>query len=486
MAGLSHSNPGSSPCQSCQQQEEENMNSSDAVSAPWMVELRSSKAFVTWVVAIAVFTDVFIYGMIIPILPDVLKIRVSIPEDESFGSTLFVGSPPYLLRPAAAFGYLADKTSSRQTPFMLGLLALAGSTVMFWFARTIEALVVARTFQGLSCAVVWTVGMALIVDTMGKDQARLWGRLLGGLSIALIFVDIVLRLIMIEHKNANRWFDDVHPESESEAGTETERLISPATATQLAPPYESIPWVHEHEDDPESQPRQLNSKSAAEGSTNTKSSMPGMLRMMCSLTLLIILQATLIEAMAWSSFDSVLPLYVRSTFSMTPLGIGLCFIPLFIPSFLSTFIGSAVDKHGSRPVAISGFLLDVPTFFLLRLVASNTLRDQIILYFLLFFAGLAAALKTVSLMVEVTRAVEEKERLCPGIFGEKGGTAQAYGLFNAAWSGGQVAGPLVAGWLVDRWGWGVMVSVFGGVSAVTAVGLLFTATETATAKGERK
>jgi MFS family permease len=168
---------------------------------------------------------------------------------------------------------------------------------------------------------------------------------------------------------------------------------------------------------------------------------------------------------------------------MTPLGIGLCFIPLFLPSFLSALIGTAVDKHGSRPIAILGFVIDVPAFFLLRLVSSNTLRDQTILYFLLFFAGLAAALKTVSLMVEVTRAIETKERLCPGIFGEKGGTAQAYGLFNAAWSGGQVAGPLVAGWLVDSWGWDVMVSVFGGISAVTAVGLLVT---TATTKREKK
>ncbi|KAL4813258.1 major facilitator superfamily domain-containing protein [Aspergillus spinulosporus] len=506
MAGQLHSDPGFSPCRSCQQQEP-NTKPSDIVSAPWMVELRSSKAFVTWVVAIAVFTDVFIYGMIIPILPDVLKTRVSIPEDElqkwisillaAFGGALFVGSP--------VFGYLADKTSSRQAPFMVGLLALAGSTVVFWFARTIEALVIARTFQGLSCAVVWTVGMALIVDTMGKDQvgtamgivstAMTVGTVIGpfiggvllskagyhtvfGLAIALIFVDITLRLMMIERKNATKWVDDSNPESECESGAETERLMSPATAAQLASAYDSIPRVNEHPRDSESQSLHSNSKSVAEGSTSTKSSMPGILRMMCSVTLLIILQATLVEAMAWASFDSVLPLYVRSTFSMTPLEIGLCFIPLFMPSFLSALIGSAVDKHGSRPVAILGFLIDVPAFFLLRLVSSNTLRDEIILYFLLFFAGLAAALKTVSLMVEVSRNIEAKERLCPGIFGDKGGTAQAYGLFNAAWSGGQVAGPLVAGWLVDSWGWGVMVSVFGGISAVTAVGLLVTTTAT--------
>lgn len=79
------------------------------------------------------------------------------------------------------------------------------------------------------------------------------------------------------------------------------------------------------------------------------------------------------------------------------------------------------------------------------------------------------ACKTVALMVEVSDAVEELERNCPGIFGETGGTAQAYGLFNVAWSGGQVAGPLLAGWLSLEGGWGFMVIVFGVLSGLIAV-----------------
>lgn len=41
---------------------------------------------------------------------------------------------------------------------------------MFWFARDGASLVIARILQGLSGAAVWTVGLALIVDTVGKDQ----------------------------------------------------------------------------------------------------------------------------------------------------------------------------------------------------------------------------------------------------------------------------------------------------------------------------
>ncbi|KAL2819157.1 MFS amine transporter [Aspergillus granulosus] len=479
-------------CRSCQRQE-----GIDARPAPWKVEFRSSKGLITWVVAIAVFTDVFIYGMIIPILPEVLKTRIFVPADElqkwmsillaAFGGALFIGSP--------VFGYYADRSSSRQAPFLIGLLALGGSTVMFWFARSTTALVIARALQGLSAAVVWTVGMALIVDTGGKDQVgaamgivsmamtvgTVSGPFIGGLvlskagyhavfsmAIALILLDIALRLFMIERKNALEWIGD-----QPAAAEETERLINPAA--QGNPSFESVVKSGEADSDalqPDGKPADDDLGGPSRG--KKKRSVPGIVRLMCSGALLVVLAATILQAVAYASFDTVLPLYVMSTFKMGPMGIGLCFIPLFTPSFFSTLIGSAVDHYGSRKITLLGFVLDVPSFLLLQLVTENTTHDKVILYVLLFFAGLAAALKTVALMVEVSHVVEEKEKECPGIFGEQGGTAQAYGLFNVAWSGGQVLGPLVAGWLVNLKGWATMVTVFGVVSGGMALVLAIT------------
>lgn len=62
-----------------------------------------------------------------------------------------------------------DKTSSRQLPLLMGLLALAASTLTLCFARTYAGFVLGRLFQGVSSAVVWCVGMALIVDTVGRE-----------------------------------------------------------------------------------------------------------------------------------------------------------------------------------------------------------------------------------------------------------------------------------------------------------------------------
>jgi MFS family permease len=79
-------------------------------------------------------------------------------------------------------GYFADKGSSRKPPFVIGLVAVAGSTVMFWMARTPTAMIVARVLQGVADAAMWTVGNALVVDTVEKEQL---GSAMGYVSMSM-------------------------------------------------------------------------------------------------------------------------------------------------------------------------------------------------------------------------------------------------------------------------------------------------------------
>ena len=89
--------------------------------------------------------------------------------------------------------------------------------------------ILARAFQGLSCAAVWVIGLALIVDnipqervgqamghtTAGMTMGVILGPVLGGLSYdslgyygafilptVLIILDIILQLAMIERFGA--------------------------------------------------------------------------------------------------------------------------------------------------------------------------------------------------------------------------------------------------------------------------------------------
>lgn len=67
-------------------------------------------------------------------------------------------------------GYIADKTSSRQLPFLCGLASLFVATALLFTGRSVAVLTIARIAQGASSAFVWTIGLALCLDTVGPDN----------------------------------------------------------------------------------------------------------------------------------------------------------------------------------------------------------------------------------------------------------------------------------------------------------------------------
>ncbi|KAL1965741.1 hypothetical protein VTN77DRAFT_5241 [Rasamsonia byssochlamydoides] len=131
--------------------------------------------------------------------------------------------------------------------------------------------------------------------------------------------------------------------------------------------------------------------------------------------------------------------------------------------------GSLVDRHGPRIAAFLGFSFLVPVFLLLRLVTDDSTGSRILLVVLLTLAGFSFTAQLVSLIVAVSEPVERQERECPGIFGERGATAQAYALHNISWASGQLIGPVVSGGLVEAAGWTVLVTVLAVISGATAV-----------------
>lgn len=64
-----------------------------------------------------------------------------------FGAALGAGS--------LIFGYIADKTTSRRMPLLLGLFALGGSTAILCAGNSLSMLLAGRVIQGLSASVVW-------------------------------------------------------------------------------------------------------------------------------------------------------------------------------------------------------------------------------------------------------------------------------------------------------------------------------------------
>ena len=151
---------------------------------PIALRWRSHTLFILATVAIGLFTDLFLYGLVVPVLPFMLQDRVGISHDQVQGYVsgllaAYAGASVVSSLPA---GYIADRTNARQTPFLAGIAALLGATILLAFGQSIGVLVVARILQGVSAGVVWTVGLAMVLDTVGPENL---GKVIGSVCVPL-------------------------------------------------------------------------------------------------------------------------------------------------------------------------------------------------------------------------------------------------------------------------------------------------------------
>lgn len=395
---------------------------------PFLLPFRSSKTFILITISTAIFTDIFIYGIVVPVLPFALTSRSGV-DPASIQSWIAIFLAVYggaLLAAAPVCGWLADRSSSRRMPLILGLFALGGATILLCIGDSIGVLAAGRVLQGISAAVVWVVGLALLVDTVGPEGvgqamgyvglsmslAILVAPLLGGIVFAasgyyavfamafgLIVLDIILRVVMIEKKVAARWIP------RENAGDQRRQEKSASEPAQLGDPglfttdMEMAPTTCQTKLEPAS-----NSQLAADeikqsvadglqGNTlvsvkELTSRLPPMIYLLSSRRVMNALWACMIQASLLSAFDTILPLFVRDTFHWNSLGAGLIFLPIVVVSFLGPIVGFYSDKYGPRWFATVGFIAACPFLILLRLVRKDSLDQKVLLCALLALIGL--------------------------------------------------------------------------------------------------
>jgi len=390
-------------------------------------------------------------------------------------------------------------------PLLLGLLALAAATVVLNVGSSIAVLLLGRVLQGLSAAVVWIVGLALLVDTVGPESIGyamgyvglamsmgvLLAPLLGGIVFekggynevfamcyALIGVDVVLRLVMIEKKVAAKWLP--HKAAIAAANNALDR---PQSSEEDKMKEVDLAYEQDSLRLETGRPETGISQSPITGApplTSTelpkkKRRLPPIMTLLASRRLLSSLVGIMVQATLLTSFDAVIPLYVNQIFGWNSIGAGLIFLAIVVPSFLGPWIGSLADKFGPRWLATSGFILAMPFLVLLRLVDHNSLRQKVLLCALMAMVGLALNLTLPPLMAEISYIVAKKEEASKkenngkSVFGPKGAYAQAYALFNMAFAAGCMIGPIWAGMVNESAGWGTMAWSLGLLSVVTAV-----------------
>jgi len=480
----------------------------DGASPPRLLKIRSSTSFILSTICLAVFTDIFLYAVIVPVIPFAISARAGVPESDVqrwvsvllavYGGALLVASP--------IAGWYADNSSSRRSPLLIGLLALAGATLMLCLSQTIWLLVLGRVLQGISAAIVWTVGTTLLVDTVGKryigqtmgyvsismSLGILIAPLLGGvvrtyspnfdlllldmkvfnkagyfavyyMAFGLIFMDIILRLALIEKKVAGQWLE---PSQESTS--------SPDEAPNSRDVVGAVENVDEIRSVKESRIRTDSEKSEepipeTEEMQTIISKYPPVFTLLASRRLLAALWGCMIQGAEGTALDSVLPLFVQGVFGWDSTGAGIIFLAIIIPTFLAPVTGAISDRYGPRWLTVIGFFIALPFWVCLRFVTENTIQHKVLLSALLVLIGASLTCILSPLMAEITYVVDAKEKKNPGTFGKTGAYAQAYGLFVMSYAAGTLVGPLWGGLVNSTAGWGTMTWTLGLLSASGAV-----------------
>src|SRR5689334_8035525 len=135
------------------------------------------------VVTLAVFVDMLLYGLAVPIVPGY---AATLGASEPAIGVMFGSYALALLIVSPGVGTLSDRVG-RRGPIVGGLVWPAVATGLFAFATSYPMLLAARTLQGVAAAATWTAGLALLAD-LYPPQARGWamGVALSGMTAGLL------------------------------------------------------------------------------------------------------------------------------------------------------------------------------------------------------------------------------------------------------------------------------------------------------------
>jgi MFS family permease len=246
--------------------------------------------------------------------------------------------------------------------------------------------------------------------------------------------------------------------------------------TKITPSYQTVgnfqrPMLDNHEPT-EADALLQDQKPNPSSSSNTTRYLP-ILQCLHDSRLLAALFLTSVQALIIGTYDATLTTEAASLFAFTSLESGILFLCLGLPNLiLAPLAGYAVDRFGTRPVAVTGFAFLAPSLALLRLPGHQLFarKENLILFYgILTLNGTWLSVASAPGIVAATRVVEEFVAKDPGAFGPKGAYGQLFGLNWLVFNLGLTVGALVGGGLRNAIGYGNMYALVAGITAITAV-----------------
>ncbi len=379
------------------------MKENDAVS------FRSRYAVVL-VVGVAIFTDMFVYGLIVPILPAIALRLGGSPSAVGF---LFASYALALLLATPVIGLLTDRLE-RRGPLLAGLVGLALATLLFATATTFPQLLVARALQGVAAATTWTAGLALLAEVVPVlERDRAMGLALSGQAAGLLLGPVVGGWLY-------QWGGYHLP-------------FFCATALALLDSVLRLWFIPRRLEHPQVEP-------AAQPSWTALGLGP----------LLWLAGAVLLGAAVPSVLEPTLPLHLAALDHATPGQIGTAFaFPTLAFSLVAPLIGTLTSRLGHWPVILGGIV--VMGAILLGLSLVNGLLWNMGLLALLGI-GLGCVLSPT--LPALAMLVEHSGKPAYGV---------VYAIYNTAYALGLFLGPLASGSCVQVFGFFLTLVIISAV-----------------------
>ncbi|GAA5855560.1 hypothetical protein JCM9279_005121 [Rhodotorula babjevae] len=434
--------------------------------APTCLRLRSSTWFIALAVGWGILVDLSAYSLVVPVVPFRLE---ALGYDDIGGKTgwLVAAYAAGLIVSSPVAGWMGAKYKNRQIPLTLGLLFMAGAVILFMESESFALMVVARVLQGFSGTVLWTIGLALLVDSVpaqrlgtvlgnvmiGYSVGQAIGPPVGGVlyerlgyrapfifSIVLVAIDLALRIVMIEKHQALRWIRAGHdiPNFEAPGCLTAARSTCSSSSSRLQASTGTVVTLGdtaEHELAPP-----LEEKAVRALSSRLPPQLLGLLHMLKSPRALTCFAVTCLNGVvAGGLCDTGLTLWVKQQYGLDSMGAGLVFLGIVVPSFFGApLAGWISDRYGTKWVMLAGVVLAIPAYPLLLV------RGPLSLFvFFLVLIGTALALFGTPVLIYLSIVASDTPSIS---------TAHVFCASNLFYSVGALIGPIIAGQILSAVG----------------------------------
>ncbi|MBW0504801.1 hypothetical protein O181_044516 [Austropuccinia psidii MF-1] len=439
---------------------------------PLFLKFRSGINYITFTVAFGLMVDLATYGLIIPVLPFRLR-SLGYHNVSERSSYLVAAYAAGLIISSVPIGILGEMVKSRKLPLLFCLLFLVGSLLLFWLCKSFSVLVVSRILQGFSGTGLWTLGLALICDTVPEDRLGVimgyvmigWsigsvlGPLAGGtlyaslgyhsifiFAITITGIDFLLRLFVLDKQAiGNCGFPQLAASEKKDSSGCTTDL----TQSNQVKPLTELPMIVPTLTPPPKQEESVSETSTNQATGSLPLHNPKQHQAKTTKALLSLIQS----ARCWTLFmiifvmgfafggllDAGMTLLVHSRYGLSSKGASLVFIGAIIPSFASSpLAGHFADRYGAKWPVLVCLVLGTPFFALLALHGR--------LYTFILWISLAG-LFVMGIATPIMEDLSQVVKITPGL-----GYAHVYGIFNMFYSIGALVGPMCVGTLLEHYG----------------------------------